>query len=56
LYRGVSRAGRQAGGGRDDGLVAGVKGGAEEEMAAMRRTNLGEVFGLVFVEGSAEER
>ena len=46
---------REAGGGGEDGLVAGVEGGAEQEDGGDAADDLGEVFGFVLVEGAAEE-
>lgn len=46
---------REAGGGGQDGLVAGVEGGAEQEDGGDAADDLGEVFGFVLVEGAAEE-
>jgi hypothetical protein len=51
----MSAAGGEAGGGGEDGLVAGVEGGAEEEDGGDAAGYLGEVTGFVFVEGAAEE-
>lgn len=48
-------AGGEPGGGGKDGLIAGVKGRAEEEDGGDAADDLGEVFGFVLVEGAAEE-
>jgi hypothetical protein len=46
----------QASGGGEDGLVAGVEGGAEQKYAGDTASYLSEICGLFGVKGTTEER